>query len=172
MHLDLLPMKGYPMKRLILLGFAVAAVTMMTESSATAQGYYDGYQFGAGINAAHGFVGDRFARRRGFVGFNQFRNDLLSFEFRRAQPPYFAKFPPVYYSHPVKRPYGISPYAVPGGIAPVEMGIPAPIPLSVKNPYFQKGTAPAKTAKPKSDSKTNMKTTWVENPYLSDVAVR
>ena len=164
-------MKGFPMKRLILLGFAVAAISMMTQSSASAQSYYDGYQFGSGINAAHGFVGDRLARR-GFFGFNQFRDNLLSFEFRREQPPYFAKFPPVYYSHAVKRPYGISPFATPGGIAPVEMGIPAPVPLSVTNPYFKKGTAPAKTAKPKSDSKNNLKTTWVANPYLSDIAVR
>ena len=170
MHLDLLTMKGYPMKRLLLLGIAVAAVSMMTESSASAQGYYDGYQFGSGLNAARGFIGDRFLRR-GF-GFNQFRNDLLSFEFRREQPPYFAKFPPVYYSHAVKRPYGISPFATPAGIAPVEMGVPAPIPLSVKNPYFQKGPVPAKTAKPKSDSKTKVKSTWVGNPYVSSVAVR
>jgi len=31
--------------------------------------------------------------------------------------PYFAKHPPVYYSYPVARPYGFSPYAYPAGVA-------------------------------------------------------
>lgn len=29
------------------------------------------------------------------------------------EPPYFALYPPVYYSYPVRRPYGLSPYAWP-----------------------------------------------------------
>ena len=160
------------MKRLTLLAFAVAAVTMMAESSATAQGYANGYQFGAGINSStYGAYGERYFGRRA-IGVNQFRNDALSREFRREQPPYFAKFPPVYYSHIVKRPYGVSPYAAPAGIAPVELGIGMPIPISVNNPFFQKGTAPVKTAKPEADSKTEMKTTWVANPYLEAVVIR
>jgi hypothetical protein len=31
------------------------------------------------------------------------------------QPPYYALFPPVYYSYPVPRPYGYSPFAYPPG---------------------------------------------------------
>ena len=126
MHLDLLHKKGDPMKRLLILTFAIAAVTMMSESNASAQAYQNGYLFGAGTNA----------------------NCNVSSRWQREQPPYFAQFPPVYYSHVVKRPYGISPYAAPAGIAPVEMSIAVPISISVKNPFFKPDMAPVKTAKP------------------------
>lgn len=50
------------------------------------------------------------------------------------QIPYFAQNPPVYYSYPVKRPYGLSPYPFPGTVgygmkaepAPAEKPAPAP----------------------------------------------
>ena len=32
------------------------------------------------------------------------------------QPPYYALYPPVYYSYPVARPYGYSPFAYPPGV--------------------------------------------------------
>lgn len=50
--------------------------------------------------------------------------------------PYFAEHPPVYYSYPVARPYGFSPYALPPGVLPVEMNV-APKPQEIINPYFQ-----------------------------------
>ena len=55
---------------------------------------------------------------------------------RFEEPTYFSKFPPVYYSHHVARPYGISPFAAPPGIVPVEMGMGLP-PAKVVNPYFE-----------------------------------
>jgi len=138
------------MKRLLALAVAIAAVSMFAESSANAQGYGSGYQFGAGISAAH--------------------NGGFARGFQREQPPYFAKFPPVYYSHIVKRPYGISPYAAPAGIAPVEMSH-APAAVTIKNPFFNDKVAPVKApANPKSTA--NNKVTIVQNPYVSSVAVR
>jgi len=48
-----------------------------------------------------------------YGGFSSYRSTP------RAQAPYFVKHPPVYYSHSVKRPYGVSPYAVnQGGLPP------------------------------------------------------
>jgi len=47
-----------------------------------------------------------------YGGFSSYRSTP------RAQAPYFAKYPPVYYSHSVKRPYGVSPYAVNQGGLP------------------------------------------------------
>ena len=100
------------------------------------------------------------------------------------EPPYFAKFPPVYYSHPVARPYGISPYAVPPGIVPVEMTI-APKPKKVVNPFFPKAPeqepkankekrldAPSKqdAAKEKSASVTRPKR--ILNPFYSNFVVK
>lgn len=170
-------MKGFPMKRLLALAVAFSAITMMAETDANAQGYTQGYNFGAGINAAVRPPGIRPPYRPGCnqlgwgYGFNQFRDNALSQEFRREKPPYFATFPPVYYSGIVKRSYGVSPYAVPAGIVPVESYGPAPDPVSVKNPFFNNGVEPAKApveAKPKSDNKV----TWLPNPYQFPVALR
>ncbi len=86
------------------LAFAACAIS---SSSAQAQGLNSGYGFGLGANYSGVFSG----LNNGFYN-NGFRND---------QPPYFAQYPPVYYSHIVARPYGISPYAAPPGIVPVEM---------------------------------------------------
>ena len=160
------------MKRLLALAVAVAAITMMAETDANAQGYTQGYNFGVGINAAvRPGIGYRdFYNRRGFYG-NQFRDNSLSREFRREKPPYFATFPPVYYSNIVKRPYGVSPYAAPSGIVPVEMLGPAPAPVSITNPFFNNEVSPAKApAQPKA--KSDDKVTRSQNPYLAPVAQR
>jgi hypothetical protein len=59
-------------------------------------------------------------------------------------PPYFALYPPVYYSHHVARPYGYSPFAYPPGIMTPESRReprqePEPAasraPLRIVNPY-------------------------------------
>jgi hypothetical protein len=144
------PQKGFIMKRLLALAVAIAAVSMFAETNANAQGFGSGYQFGAGINSVHcgGFA-------RGF---------------QREQPPYFAKFPPVYYSGIVKRPYGISPYAAPAGIAPVEMSHAPAEAVTIKNPFFDKAAPVKAPAKPKSES--GNKVTVVTNPYMSTVATK
>jgi len=46
--------------------------------------------------------------------------------------PYFSEHPPVYYSYPVARTYGLSPYAYPP-IPPANYSSPAP--LEIENPY-------------------------------------
>lgn len=48
--------------------------------------------------------------------------------------PYYAAFPPVYYSHPVARTYGYSPFAYPPGVMTPEVEC---APLAIENPYFQ-----------------------------------
>jgi hypothetical protein len=50
-------------------------------------------------------------------------------------PPYFALHPPVYYSYPVPRTYGYSPYAYPRTVMTPEYR--APQPLDVVNPYVK-----------------------------------
>lgn len=58
-------------------------------------------------------------------------------------PPYFALHPPVYYSHNVRRPYGVSPFPItsysPGSSVVYER--PTPQPQVVVNPYVQQETA-------------------------------
>jgi hypothetical protein len=52
-------------------------------------------------------------------------------------PPYFALHPPVYYSYPVPRPYGYSPFAYPGWVRTPD--VPAPLqPATVVNPFLDK----------------------------------
>ncbi len=155
------------MKRLLTLGIVLTAIFMLTESNANAQAMGQGYQFGVGINSAT-CINDIY--RYGYFGYGRYPDNSISREFRREQAPFFARFPPVYYSHVVKRPYGVSPYAAPAGIMPVEMGM-KPEPLSISNPFFKPGAAPAKAdSKPKA--KSNAKMTWTKNPYQAQIVTR
>ncbi len=145
-------MKGFSMR--ILFTLAIVVGTMATCSTTVdAQIYNDGYQFGAGFRNSYGFCG-------GFLT-------------PREQPPYFATFPPVYYSGIVKRPYGISPYAAPAGIVPVELTVAQP--LTVINPFFQNEVAPVSDeleTEPSEVDENGNKVTWLINPHLEPVALR
>lgn len=115
------------MKKLMLSLAALAMVCFSGSLTAEAQVYQSGYEFGTGLQ-----FGGQFG---GFHGGLPFGN---TFSRPREGLPYFAQFPPVYYSHIVRRPYGISPFAAPPGIVPVEMTIPAVMaePIIIKNPHF------------------------------------
>jgi len=146
------------MKKIIALAVAVVAVAI-AGSEAQAQ-FSNGYQFGAGVNSAQ--------HNPGF-GFSSFLG--RGFASRQARPPYFAQFPPVYYSGIVRRPYGISPYAAPAGVVPVEMShaIAPAEPVVVKNPFFNKNkTAPVSVVdKGEEDEKaTKNKSTKVTNKFF------
>lgn len=88
------------------------------------------------------------------------------------RPPYFAIHPPVYYDRIVRRAYGISPYAVPPGVMPVENTIPS-IPKAVSNPFY-KGPQPAKskdqsrpTTKSVNHSTRESGVKFIANPYCA-----
>jgi hypothetical protein len=63
--------------------------------------------------------------------------------------PYFALHPPVYYSEPVPRTYGYSPFAYPPGVMTPEIVSEAQ-PVTINNPYVP-ATKPASAAKKPSD---------------------
>ena len=102
------------MKRFLLLAMVALSCSIVADS-AHAQGYHNGYAFGLGVNNSFPVIGQSY--------------------FSREDVPYFAKFPPVYYSHIVRRPYGVSPYAAPACIAPIELSIPAIEPQVIVNPH-------------------------------------
>ncbi len=126
------------MKRFLLLCLAIVATSTFGVSTASAQGVI------------------------GCGGCDSFNNQY-GYDYNRAgfeRPPYFALFPPVYYSDQiVRRPMGISPFAVPPGVLPVEMTVPAE-PQHVVNPYFNKdsngesATIEANTSPTSNDSDT------------------
>ena len=75
--------------------------------------------------------------------------------------PYFALYPPVYYSHPVARPYGYSPFAYPPGT--ITPDVVRPQPLMVVNRFVAQSAAiekPTKTAGPLR----------IRNPYVDPPA--
>lgn len=150
------------MKRLIAIAAALAAIVICSEGTAQAQ-----TQLHRG-----GFPYPSSCIQPGFGGANLFG----AFQRPREQPPYFAQFPPVYYSHVVKRPYGISPYAAPAGVTPVEMTIPAPAsashPMVINNPYFKGGDSVKGRIKTDQKVKTKLKANtnkvagWQTNPFF------
>ncbi len=81
--------------------------------------------------------------------------------------PYFALYPPVYYSHSVPRPYGYSPFALPPGMTPAE-GIVQPQPKSkeIVNPYYK----PPKKKERTQDQATQT-ARWIVNPYCAKANV-
>ena len=148
-----------------LLSFVVVLAAMASytaTSEAQCGSLNSGFQFGTGVGfSGAGGIG---GFGNGFIG--------RGFFAPRQQPPYFAQFPPVYYSHIVRRPYGISPFAAPPGIAPVELSIPVPAKVTIKNPYFNSDVAPVSNASDdstKQDEKGNKVTTWTRNPYIETV---
>lgn len=112
-----------------LIALAVLFLSLAAASTASAQNLY-GRSYGHGYGFGLGFGPNGCSQQiPPFVvgNFGQVRP--------AEEPPYFAKFPPVYYSHIIPRPYGVSPYAVPPGIIPSEYMVPAPQREIIKNPY-------------------------------------
>ena len=73
--------------------------------------------------------------------------------------PYYAKHPPVYYSYPVPRPYGYSPFAYPPGTMTPEVKVREP--LMVPNRYVPRKTE----RRPDGDRQTRTPLRII-NPYV------
>lgn len=65
--------------------------------------------------------------------------------------PYYAMYPPVYYSHPVARPYGYSPFAYPPGTLTPAVA-PKVAAVEYQNPFTEPVTTPASPAENKQTS--------------------
>ena len=82
-------------------------------------------------------------------------------------PPYFALHPPVYYSYPVPRTYGYSPYAYPGGVRTPEI---EPVkPTVILNPHVKQSKGEeAERDRDRTASASKM----IFNPYVESDGVR
>ena len=78
------------------------------------------------------------------------------------RPPYFAFYPPVYYSHPIYAPYGVSPYPRGAYVAAAEPTVV--VPLTIKNEYVQPEVLAAGADRPKPDPLR------IANPFVSPQA--
>lgn len=89
--------------------------------------------------------------------YGYFRPNMYS---RDQVPPYFALHPPVYYSYPVPRTYGYSPYAYPPWIMTPKA--PKPEPIVVPNKFVP--SKDTRTAKGDQVVRTPLRMT---NPYVA-----
>lgn len=145
----------------IVLGVSLCLGSVAHASDGCA-GYAGGYAGGCGLAGGCGYdwaYG---------VGIGGLYNGLDRYSDYRV--PYFAAHPPVYYSHPVPRTYGYSPFSYPPHILTPEVCAPS-APLTINNPYVPSGDAPA------SETKTDDETVAVPaanaplvvvNPFVVD----
>lgn len=162
------------MKKILMLALAVVTVFAFSNSNAMAQDYQNGYRFGAGWGYGTQFPYPKFGRRcnRPFnngLGLGYFDN-IGGIVDRVDAPPYFAQYPPVYYNGIISRPYGISPYAAPPGIAPVEMGFPVVEPQAIHNPFYEQQVTPASENTSEPVDAIDNQSTHIFNPYIETVS--
>ncbi|HEX4128528.1 MAG TPA: hypothetical protein VHZ24_00705 [Pirellulales bacterium] len=79
--------------------------------------------------------------------------------------PYYVQFPPVYYSHPVPRTYGYSPYAYPAGIPTPQPDRVTVNPLLLANPHLAQPLAYA-DERPAPASESPPKPKVIINPFV------
>lgn len=96
------------MRRLMVLCLLILAIVFAPLPAAQACDGYGGYGYGGGI---------------GWL-----------YQSLQYNVPYYAAFPPVYYSYPVPRTYGYSPFAYPPGVMTPEV-VGEVQPLDIVNPY-------------------------------------
>ncbi len=156
------------MKNILKVLIPVVAIALAVNQFAIAQ--VDGYRFGVGL----GYAGRDGAYDHNSNGRNFFGLPIAPTP-RLEQPPFFAQYPPVYYSPTiVPRAYGVSPYAAPAGITPVEMGGPGP--MYQVNPYYVEPSNnlpmdnPPEPKPTENGNDKTPKTTWIQNPYFDSLA--
>ncbi len=82
-------------------------------------------------------------------------------------PPYYSLHPPVYYSVPVPRTYGYSPYAYPGYVPTPEVNFSEP--EIIDNPHIQPEEAPAPAQE--TSAQTASTPVVIRNPFVEQADV-
>lgn len=98
----------------------------------------------------------------GFVINGNYGGLPRAYNYRVPTPPYFAVHPPVYYSHAVRRPYGLSPYAWPASRSNFARVHSAP--RMVHNPF-----APQTKAKVQREAVAASQPQMIFNPFVTEV---
>jgi hypothetical protein len=126
--------------------------------------------FGSGFGPGFGLgVGNGYGYGFGYWGgIGALYNGLDVYNDYRV--PYFAAHPPVYYSHPVPRTYGHSPFAYPPHFRTPEI-YEEVVPLTINNPYVPSQETPAaesNTADETVSAPAPQKPLVVVNPFVVD----
>lgn len=112
----------------------------------------------------------------GFGGFGGYWDIGRLYGVLAQNVPYYAAFPPVYYSVPVPRTYGYSPFAYPPGVMTPEVEMVEP--LAIDNPYVTEAPQSATvnpTPEPPADRTTSVapqqpRPLVVNNPFVRQSA--
>lgn len=148
------------MKRHVLILFALAALlAFLPTKSAQAVGGH-----------GHGGHGHRAGHHRGFGGGIGFIGGGYDYGWDLAElyrellnnVPYYALHPPVYYSEPVPRPYGYSPFAYPPGVMTPEIVVESK-PVTIINPHVP-GNAVPDTKPAAAEAKTDRAASTTNSP--------
>ena len=137
-----------PARRFLLMLSVVAILMAGTAVVAQAQvgcGGYWGYYNNQGVLHGSGFFEMPYAMGR------------------IPTPPYFALHPPVYYSNPVPRTYGYSPYPYPGHYKTPEIVKPE----EIVNPHAEQPSNESASAKQPIKVASAAAPQWINNPYTS-----
>ena len=101
------------------------------------------------------------------MGFGPGGYGLGYFNYGYNQPriPYYALYPPVYYSYPVARTYGYSPFAYPPGTQTPQIA-PAEAAVEYRNPCVPSGSAQPRPSEDKMAAQPRM----YLNPYVEQAS--
>ena len=111
------------MRKIVLSLFVIAIIGLFITTFATTSEAAKPFHAGRGF---YGFPYNQFAYGNGFWPYT------LGFV---PVPPYYALHPPVYYSAPVPRTYGYSPYPYPGHVRTPEIKVA--VPKEIMNPHVK-----------------------------------
>ena len=89
----------------------------------------------------------------------------FNYDYNQPRIPYYALYPPVYYSYPVARPYGYSPFAYPPGVMTPDVA-PKASAAEYRNPYVRPSAKP----QPASDRSAAAAKTYY-NPYVAQARI-
>jgi hypothetical protein len=151
------------MKRhLLILCALTALVVCVPTKSADARG-------GGFGHGGHGFGGGCGIGGIGIGGYNDICGYAELYRELYNNLPYFALHPPVYYSYPVPRTYGYSPFAYPPGVMTPEIAVEMQ-PVTIINPHVP--ASPEKATSAKKEDRTASHVAPVEplvivNPYVT-----
>ncbi len=163
------------MKRQLLTAFAVMAmlVCVPIQSAHAIGGHGGGHGHGFSGHFGRGFGrGFGGGLGGGFIGgYDGYGWDIAAL-YRELYNnlPFYALHPPVYYSYPVPRTYGYSPFAYPPGVMTPEIACEVQ-PVTINNPYVpatKPATAPANSPVDRAAATTNgVQPLVVINPYAT-----